>query len=210
MDGATPQILVVEDEPDLAELYAIYLSDVYEVQAATDGEAALELVDDEIDVVLLDRRMPDMTGDEVLDEIRARDIDAQVAMITAVEPDTDIVEMPFDDYLVKPVTQDDLHGLVDVLLRRADYDDRSQEFFRLASKKAALESAPDISVEEVDEYKQLTQRMETIRTELDDTLSDLSDDDFRDAFASFPDISVGDSAAVSNSDVEDSDSTPSF
>ncbi|WP_435182487.1 HalX domain-containing protein [Halobellus sp. EA9] len=201
MDGATPRILVVEDEPDLAELYAIYLSDTYDVETATDGTTALELVDDDVDIVLLDRRMPDLTGDEVLEEIRARGIDAQVAMITAVEPDTDIVEMPFDDYLVKPVTQDDLHSLVEVLLRRANYDERSQEFFRLASKKAALESAPDVAVENEPEYQELTQRMEEIREELDDTLADLSDDDFRDAFASFPD-------GEGDFDVDESDSDP--
>jgi len=202
MDGATPRILVVEDEPDLAELYAIYLSDSYDVETATDGTTALEIVDDDVDVVLLDRRMPDLTGDEVLDEIRARGIDAQVAMITAVEPDTDIVEMPFDDYLVKPVTQDDLHSLVEVLLRRANYDERSQEFFRLASKKAALESAPDVSVEDETEYQELTRRMEEIRAEIDDTLADLSDDDFRDAFASFPD--------GEDFDIDGSDSDASF
>ncbi|MFB6089492.1 MAG: response regulator transcription factor [Halobellus sp.] len=201
MDGATPRILVVEDEPDLAELYAIYLSDTYDVETATDGTTALETVDDDVDIVLLDRRMPDLTGDEVLEEIRARGIDAQVAMITAVEPDTDIVDMPFDDYLVKPVTQDDLHSLVEVLLRRANYDERSQEFFRLASKKAALESAPDVSVEEEDEYQELTARMEEIREELDDTLADLSDDDFRDAFASFPD-------GEGDFDLDDGDSDP--
>ncbi|QCC47904.1 response regulator [Halobellus limi] len=193
MDGATPRVLVVEDEPDLAELYAIYLSDIYDVQTATDGETALELVDEETDVVLLDRRMPDLTGDEVLDEIRARGLETQVAMITAVEPDVDIVEMPFDDYLVKPVTKDDLHGLVEVLLRRANYDERSQEFFRLASKKAALESSPDVSVENEEEYRELTERMESIRTELDETLAELSDDDFREAFASFPDIEIDES-----------------
>ncbi|WP_049985420.1 response regulator [Halobellus rufus] len=197
MDGATPRILVVEDEPDLAELYAIYLSDTYEVQTATNGETALEVVDDDTDVVLLDRRMPDLTGDEVLEEIRARGLDTQVAMITAVEPDVDIVEMPFDDYLVKPVTQDDLHGLVEVLLRRANYDERSREFFSLASKKAALESSPDVSVDTESEYRELTERMEELRTEIDGTLAELSEDDFRDAFASFSDIEFDESAAVS-------------
>ncbi|MFB6091844.1 MAG: response regulator [Haloquadratum sp.] len=213
MDDDTTQILVVEDESDLAELYAIYLSDSYEVQTATDGETALELVDDETDVVLLDRRMPGMTGDEVLDEIRDRGIDCRVAMITAVEPDADIMDMPFDDYLVKPVTREDLHGLVDVLLRRADYDERSQEFFQLASKKAALESAPDISVEELDEYAELTARMEELRMDLDDTLTELSDDDFRDAFASFPGGDPDEAASFSDGDpgdLGDSDSAPSF
>lgn len=193
MDGATSRVLVVEDEPDLAELYAIYLSDLYDVQTATNGETALEIVDEETDVVLLDRRMPDLTGDEVLEEIRARGLETQVAMITAVEPDVDIVEMQFDDYLVKPVTKEDLHGLVEILLRRANYDERSQEFFRLASKKAALESSPDVSVENEGEYRELAQRMEDIRAELDDTLAELSDDDFREAFASFPDIEVDES-----------------
>jgi DNA-binding response OmpR family regulator len=132
--------------------------------------------------------MPDTTGDEVLKKIRTQGIDCRVAMITAVEPDLDIVEMPFDDYLVKPVTRDDLRGLVDVLLRRAGYDTRAQEFFQLASKKAALESTPDVSVENETEYRELTQRMEELRGDLDETLSELTDDDFRQAFASFPDI----------------------
>jgi len=188
MDGPTPQVLIVEDETDLADLYAIYLSDLYEVQTANDGETALELVEEDTDVVLLDRRMPDMTGDEVLAEIRGRGIDCRVAMITAVEPDLDIVEMPFDDYLVKPVTREDLHGLVEVLLRRAGYDARAQEFFQLASKKAALESTPDVNVEEEEEYQELTARMEELREDLNERLSELTDDDFKQAFASFPDF----------------------
>jgi len=194
MDGVTSRILVVEDEPDLAELYAIYLSDIYEVQTATDGKTALELVDADTDVVLLDRRMPDLTGDEVLAEIRDRGLDMQVAMITAVEPDIDIVEMQFDDYLVKPVTKEDLHGLVEVLLRRSNYDSRSREFFRLASKKAALESSPDVSVDNQEQYRELTERMESLRAEIDGTLAELSEDDFREAFASFDDIEFDGSA----------------
>ena len=190
MGAPTPRVLLVEDETDLADLYAIYLSDVYDVQTANDGDAALELVGEDTDVVLLDRRMPDMTGDEVLAEIRSRGIDCRVAMITAVEPDLDIVEMAFDDYLVKPVTREDLHGLVEVLLRRAGYDARAQEFFRLASKKAALESTPDVSVEEESEYQELTRRMEELREDLNETLSELTDDDFRQAFASFSEDDV--------------------
>ena len=201
MDGPTPQVLIVEDETDLADLYAIYLSDLYEVQTANDGRTALEVVGNDTDVVLLDRRMPDMTGDEVLGEIRARGIDCRVAMITAVEPDLDIVEMPFDDYLVKPVTREDLHGLVEVLLRRAGYDTRAQEFFQLASKKAALESTPDVSVEEEEEYQELTRRMEELQEGLNETLSELTDDDFRQAFASFPD---GD-ATVDDADADGDD-----
>ena len=105
-------VLAVDDEPDLAELYRVYLDPAYDVRIATGGEEALDAMDETVDVVLLDRRMPDMSGHEVLDAIRGEGYDARVAMLTAVEPDVDIVEMPFDDYKTKPVTKEDLLTLV--------------------------------------------------------------------------------------------------
>ncbi|SNR43033.1 HalX domain-containing protein [Halorubrum ezzemoulense] len=173
-------VLAVDDEPDLAELYRVYLDPSYDVRIATGGEEALDVMDDAVDVVLLDRRMPDMSGHEVLDAIRDEGYDARVAMLTAVEPDVDIVEMPFDDYKTKPVTKEDLVTLVEVLLHRAAFDERSQEFFALASKKAALEAAGTTNS---DEYEELLDRMESVRVEVDDTLDHLS---ARDAFVEVP------------------------
>jgi DNA-binding response OmpR family regulator len=176
--GAT--VLAVDDEPDLAELYRVYLDPEYDVRIATGGEEAIEAMDETVDVVLLDRRMPDMSGHEVLNAIRGDGYDARVAMLTAVEPDVDIVEMPFDDYKTKPVTKEDLVTLVEVLLHRAAFDERSQEFFALASKKAALEAAGTTNSEE---YEELIDRMESVRLEVDDTLDHLS---ARDAFVEVP------------------------
>ena len=173
-------VLAVDDEPDLAELYRVYLDSAYDVRVATGGDEAIDLMDDEVDVVLLDRRMPDMSGHEVLNEIRGEGYDARVAMLTAVEPDVDIVEMPFDDYKTKPVSKEDLLTLVEVLLHRAAFDERSQEFFALASKKAALEATGTTNS---DEYEELIDRMEAVRLEVDDTLDHLS---ARDAFVEVP------------------------
>ncbi|KOX98263.1 MULTISPECIES: response regulator [Halorubrum] len=173
-------VLAVDDEPDLAELYRVYLDPEYDVRIATGGEEAIDAMDETVDVVLLDRRMPDMSGHEVLNAIRGEGYDARVAMLTAVEPDVDIVEMPFDDYKTKPVTKEDLLTLVEVLLHRAAFDERSQEFFALASKKAALEAAGTTNSEE---YEELIERMESVRVEVDDTLDHLS---ARDAFAEVP------------------------
>ena len=173
-------VLAVDDEPDLAELYRVYLDPVYDVRIANGGEEALDAMDESVDVVLLDRRMPEMSGHEVLDAIRGEGYDARVAMLTAVEPDVDIVEMPFDDYKTKPVTKEDLLTLVEVLLHRAAFDERSQEFFALASKKAALEAAGTTNSEE---YEELIERMESVRVEVDDTLDHLS---ARDAFVEVP------------------------
>jgi DNA-binding response OmpR family regulator len=173
-------VLAVDDEPDLAELYRVYLDPEYDVRIATGGEEAIDAMDETVDVVLLDRRMPDMSGHEVLNAIRGEGYDARVAMLTAVEPDVDIVEMPFDDYKTKPVTKEDLVTLVEVLLHRAAFDERSQEFFALASKKAALEAAGTTNSEE---YEELIDRMESVRLEVDDTLDHLS---ARDAFVEVP------------------------
>ena len=173
-------VLAVDDEPDLAELYRVYLDSAYDVRIATGGEAALAEMDDSVDVVLLDRRMPDMSGHEVLSAMREAGYDARVAMLTAVEPDVDIVEMPFDDYKTKPVTKEDLLTLVEVLLHRAKFDEHSQEFFALASKKAVLEATDAANT---DEYEELVDRMESVRERVDETLDHLS---ARDAFVEVP------------------------
>jgi DNA-binding response OmpR family regulator len=60
------RLLVVEDDPDLAALREVRLADEYGVRTAHSGEAALEsMADHGADVVLLDRRMPGLSGDEV-------------------------------------------------------------------------------------------------------------------------------------------------
>jgi DNA-binding response OmpR family regulator len=170
-------VLVVEDEPDLADLYATWLRDEYRVRVAYGGREALEELDEEVDVVLLDRRMPDLSGDEALEAIRERDVGCRVAMVTAVEPDFDIVAMGFDDYLVKPVSRDSLKDTVENLLRRNSYDDGIQELFALASKKALLESEKDAAtLEEHAEYQELTERVQNLRAELDETLTAFDDE----------------------------------
>lgn len=169
--GENPTVLVVEDQTELADAYTAILSLDYEVQTAYSGKEALQMVDETVDVILLDRRMPDMSGDEVLARLKEQGITAKVAMLTAVEPDTDIVEMPFDDYRTKPVDNTEIQTLVETLLRWAEYDRHSQKFFRLAAKKKALEVA---GKELTDEYKELIAAMKDTRKQVDATLEELS------------------------------------
>ncbi|MXR53153.1 response regulator [Halovenus sp. WSH3] len=164
-------VLIVEDQEGLAEAYEAVVEMEYDARVATSGEQALERVDDGVDVVLLDRRMPGMSGDQVLAEFVERGIAAKVAMLTAVEPDTDIVEMACDDYVTKPIDNDELLGLVDTLLKRSEYDRRIQRFFRLAAKKAALEQADK---ESTDEYERLVSDMAELREEIGSGLEEMS------------------------------------
>jgi DNA-binding response OmpR family regulator len=178
MSEERPSVLVVEDEPDLADLYAEWLKTEYDVRTAYGGRAALDGLGDEVDIVLLDRRMPDLSGDEVLDAIRERGIDCRVAMVTAVEPDFDIVAMGFDDYLVKPVSREELQETVSNLVVRNEYDEGMQELFSLASKKALLESEKgSATLDEQEEYEDLTERLAELRADLDQKLGELDGTD---------------------------------
>lgn len=180
-------VLIVEDESSLADVYREWLQDSYDMKVAYTGENALEIVRDEgdaLDIVLLDRRMPEVSGDEVLSEIRKRGLDCRVAMITAVEPDFDIIKMGFDDYIVKPVSKNHLRRIVQRLLVRSEYDDKLREYFSLASKRAVLEAEKSrIELERSEEYVELKDDIKKLREELTDTLTELTHhEDFEIAF----------------------------
>ena len=174
-----PTVLVVEDEQALIELYVRWLNDGYDVRTAEGGEEALEQFDETVDIVLLDRLMPGMSGDEVLEEVRSRDIDCKVAMVTAVEPDFDVITMGFDDYLTKPVEQETLLETIRRLLSRAEYAELEQELYALVSKQAVLQSSkPEEELEESEEFTDLEERIAEIQTGLDEALPDMESDEF--------------------------------
>ncbi|MFB6267872.1 MAG: HalX domain-containing protein [Halodesulfurarchaeum sp.] len=174
-----PSVLIVEDERELATLYADWLADEYDVSTAYTVADAREKLDEETDVVLLDRRMPESSGDTVLDFIDERGLDPQVAMVTAVDPDFDIIDLGFDAYVIKPVERQDLRELVRQLLIRGLYNDQVRRYFSLVSKRANLEAtkAPN-ELESRESYRELIEEIEEIEARLDDIVARLDDDDF--------------------------------
>lgn len=175
-------MLVVDDESEVADVYALRLRDQFETRVAYSGEAALEEMDVDIDIVLLDRRMPDISGDEVLDEIREKGYDCRVIMLTAVDPGLDIVDMPFDDYLCKPVEKANLVEAIEQQLDVMRYDEKLSAYLELTSKIALLES--ELSPEEAegnDELRSLQDEAAELRAELDGALDNL--DDIESAFS---------------------------
>lgn len=167
-----PKILLVDDDPQLVEVYWRMLEGPYELASATSGEEALEVMSSDIDVVLLDRRMPGMKGSQVAKAIRERGYDCRIAMVTAIDPETDIVDMGIDDYLVKPVTGSKLRNVVDSLLRWNEYDEALREYFEHARKLAILEEEiPKEELESEEKYNQLKDRLSTLQAEADDLVS---------------------------------------
>ncbi|GAA0668701.1 response regulator [Natronoarchaeum mannanilyticum] len=159
-----PRVLMVDDEKKVADAYALRLEGVADVTVAYGGEEALELVADPPapDVVLLDRHMPGLSGDEVLDRIRERDVATRVVMVTAIDPGLDIVEMPFDDYLSKPVEREDLRAAVDQQCRVLAYE-LLGEYFRLESTRAVVDAElPADEIENDDRLAEIEARRSTV------------------------------------------------
>ncbi|WP_125131431.1 response regulator transcription factor [Microbacterium sp. 10M-3C3] len=127
------RVLIVEDEPDLAEPLAYLLRrEGYEAEIAPDGPSALAAFRERgADIVLLDLMLPGMNGTEVCRELRATS-SVPVIMLTAKDSEVDIVvglELGADDYVTKPYSARELLARMRAVLRRyaqadADLDER--------------------------------------------------------------------------------------
>ncbi|QIO24030.1 response regulator transcription factor [Haloarcula sp. JP-L23] len=182
------RVLVVDDDIDVADAYASQLRERYDVETAYSGEAALSMLDSSIDVVLLDRRMPGISGDEVLETIRERGLSTRVAMVTAVDPGFDIIEMPFDDYVEKPVSRDTLFSTIDRLQRCSAYQDQLREYYALTAKQAALtarKSEAELAANE--EFHSLETAIEAAESSLHDIVAGFEETDYERVFADFAD-----------------------
>lgn len=120
------RILIVEDDPDIAELVARYLDKAgYTTTRLSSGREALDAVRAKApDLIVLDLMLPQMDGLEVCRALRANDKTAAIPiiMLTARAEESERIvglEMGADDYLAKPFSPNELVARVRALLRRA-------------------------------------------------------------------------------------------
>ena len=123
MTVAATRVLVVEDDPTLAEVVQAYLGrEGYEVTIATDGQAGLEqAMTTQPDLVVLDLMLPRLDGLEVCRRLR-RSAPIPVIMLTARGEEDDRIaglELGADDYVTKPFSPRELTARVKAVLRRA-------------------------------------------------------------------------------------------
>lgn len=119
----TPVVLVVEDEPSIAEVVALYLRRAgFDVVSGGDGQEALDVLAEQTpDLVVLDLMLPKVDGYEVTRRLRAQG-DTPIIMLTARKSEADRIaglEMGADDYVVKPFSPQELVSRVRAVLRRA-------------------------------------------------------------------------------------------
>jgi len=158
-----PKALLVDDEKEVADAYALRLRDLCAVETVYDGESALQLIDEqEVDIVLLDRHMPGMSGDEVLKRLTERSFSGRVIMVTAIDPGFDVLDMPFDDYLCKPIEREDVREAVRQQCTILGYETLG-EYFSVESKRSVIEAElPKEKREEHEQYQQSTERAEQL------------------------------------------------
>src|SRR5436189_1476998 len=126
MNSSRGSVLVVDDEPTIAEVVSRYLSVAgYETRVATTGPAAVEAaLGDWPDLVVLDLMLPGIDGLEVMRRLRERDAErVAIILLTAKGEETDRIvglRLGADDYVVKPFSPAELVARVDAVLRRVD------------------------------------------------------------------------------------------
>jgi len=119
------QVLIVEDEPDIARLVQMHLADIGcdATLAGSCSEARARFVAGETELVVLDRMLPDGDGLALCHEFRRAVATLPILMLTAKATELDRVvglEVGADDYLAKPFGVAELLARVKALLRRVD------------------------------------------------------------------------------------------
>jgi DNA-binding response OmpR family regulator len=122
-------LLFIEDDDGIRLALSLALEDEgYEVLQAANGASGLEMfADREVDLVLLDLRLPDMSGFEVCRSLRAHSI-VPIIIITAQTDTYDMVaglEAGADDYVTKPVVPKQLAARIRALMRRVQLQEAS-------------------------------------------------------------------------------------
>src|SRR5262249_34410030 len=148
-----PTILVVDDDPGLRDSFRVILEDDYEVLDVPDGMGALEIVRScQVDLVLLDIRLPEMDGIEVLERIRGSAEQVEVVLVTAVKTvRTAVAAMKLGafDYLTKPFDEEEIVGVIRRALERRALERelvylrselaRAQDFERLVGQHEQMQ-----------------------------------------------------------------------
>lgn len=123
MSTMNRRILLIEDDPDIAELVRLHLADLgCELDHLADGREGLRLAErDRHDLVILDLMLPGLDGLEICKRLRARPRYTPILMLTAKSSEVDRVlglELGADDYLAKPFSVLELMARVKAILRR--------------------------------------------------------------------------------------------
>lgn len=222
-DVGAGNILIVDDEGMIADIYAEYLRERgHSVTVTYGAREGLRELTGETDVVILDRRMGMISGDEFLEIINSRDIhepepsvfesdnltgafeegqvtdlasdtlekldsetvahlqgieiDCRVCVVSAVDPDLDLLEMPLDDYITKATDERELVETVELLLAFDQLDDVFQRYWTKGRERFVIrDKLSRRKLKTDDRYNALIDEIERLEAEHEETLSAITE-----------------------------------
>lgn len=124
-DSSNKYLLMVEDTASVATLYRTYLTPLgIDINIVVNGHDAIESLNHRIpDLILLDLRLPDMTGMDVLEIVKKKHKDVPVIFMTAhgsIETAVEAMRLGAQDFLIKPCEADQLRITVNTAMRKAE------------------------------------------------------------------------------------------
>ncbi|MBI5211769.1 MAG: response regulator transcription factor [Nitrospirae bacterium] len=121
------KILIVEDEKKISDIVKSYLErDGFKVSVAETGQAALQLIKKDFDLIILDLMLPDIDGETICGSIREFS-DVPIIMLTAKSAEEDRIKglgIGADDYVIKPFSPRELAARVKAHLRRTKKNEK--------------------------------------------------------------------------------------
>ncbi|WP_440766221.1 winged helix-turn-helix transcriptional regulator [Natronorubrum sp. DTA7] len=163
LNASTPEIVIADRDPRLTELYRQWLDPEAIVYGVHDETALREVLDHSIDIVVYDRQFV-AAGPARVDELaRIANDTCRTVLLTADRPGFDLVDLPCDAIVRKPVSKPTFLETIDTQLERYGQPPDERLADALRAKRAVLEAEHSaVAVERSDQYGQLCDRLEEL------------------------------------------------
>ena len=168
-------VLLIEADSEAVAEYADWLEG-YAVRTAVDGERALDALDGDVDVVLLDGDLADPPAGELLGRIRARRPDCQIGLLSGVSVGDDVLRLDIDEYVPRPLNRDELCETVARLVDHGAVEGTVETYLSLVARRRRIEARRDDAELATDErYRELTGEIAARRRQIDTLLAEIDD-----------------------------------
>lgn len=154
-----PTVLLVEDDDRKVQLHERWLS-AYDVQTTTSGADARDALDEQVDVVVTDRRLPGVTGEKLAQTVSLREVDCAVVFLSSMPLDAQLLDVPFDDYVRKPSSPEELRTAVENGLSLLELDAEQRTIASIERRLSLFDAELSLEMRTHDErYQRLRKRV---------------------------------------------------
>jgi DNA-binding HxlR family transcriptional regulator len=167
-----PRVLIVDDDPRQVELLSSWLSAEYDVVTATDGKTTREVLDESIDVAILDRHLPDTTGQKIVENARQAGISPPTGFLSSADVSVSATELPADLLLSKPATRERMLEAVNTLYRMNELSALGREVRAREHRLQFVREEHGPAVETVPAYERAEATLEDLQEQWQNELED--------------------------------------